>query len=55
MARGILTPAEAQRAKARSRSDMTVGFYTRQASTMNADEIRKSAHGYDDGLRRRQA
>ncbi|KQR30131.1 hypothetical protein ASF91_15045 [Rhizobium sp. Leaf155] len=41
VARGILTPAEAQRAKARSRSDMTVGFYTRQASTMNADEIRK--------------
>lgn len=40
VARGVLTVAEADRAKAKSRSDLTVGFYTRQASTMNADQIK---------------
>ncbi len=40
VARGVLTPAEAEKAKRGSRSDMVTGFYTKQASTMRADEIR---------------
>ena len=40
VARGVLTPAEAEKAKRGSRSDMLTGFYTKQASTMRADEIR---------------
>ncbi len=40
VARGVLTPAEAEKAKRGSRSDMLTGFYTKQASTMTVDEIR---------------
>jgi GH24 family phage-related lysozyme (muramidase) len=53
VARGVISPAEAERAKSKSRSDLTVGYYTRQASSMNADEIRKMRHDmtrdYADG------
>lgn len=40
VARGVLTPAEAEKAKQDSRSDMLTGFYTKQAATMTADQIR---------------
>lgn len=40
VARGVLTVAEADKAKRKSRSDLTVGFYTKQAATMNADQIK---------------
>ncbi|MCZ4076301.1 hypothetical protein [Agrobacterium sp. LMR679] len=40
VARGVLTAGEAEKAKRKSRSDLTVGYYTRQAATMNADQIK---------------
>lgn len=39
VARQILTPAEAERAKRESRSDMTVGFYVKQAASRRPEEI----------------
>ncbi len=40
VARGVLTAGEAEKAKRKSRSDLTVGFYTRQAALLNADQIK---------------
>lgn len=40
VARGVLTPDEATKAKQDSRSDMLTGFYKKQASIMRPDEIR---------------
>ena len=39
VARKILTPAEADRAKRESRSEMTVGFYVKQAASRRPEEI----------------
>lgn len=40
VARGVLSVAQAESGKRKSRSDATVGFYTRQASTKSADDIK---------------
>lgn len=39
VSRGLMTPLQAQNAKEKSRSDLNVTFYTKQASTKSADEI----------------
>ena len=39
VARKILTPVEAERAKRESRSEMTVGFYVKQAASRRPNEI----------------
>lgn len=53
VARGIISEADAARAKKAGRSDMMTGFYTRQASTKTVDEIRTMradmAKDYADG------
>lgn len=54
VARGVLTPAEAEKAKRGSRSDMLTGFYTKQAAALRADEIRTMradmTRDYADGM-----
>lgn len=39
VSRGLMTPAQAMAAKEKSRSDLNVTFYTKQASAKSADEI----------------
>lgn len=41
--RGLMTPLQAQEAKRASRSDMTVGYYLKQAAGLKSDEIEQLA------------